>query len=211
MRVTAFLVTLNAAKATIDSTMAYTGIDPQVYAAFDSQDAAGGSESEAEITANLRSEDASSTSSESFPTPTSSPADLPNATPSIVSISSITEYIRNLFKSMFSYIPASENARSKTSDMPEPVQCTNIATAGMSKHEDYFAASAASGGFFTDMREEDFMLLRNIACYENLNKVQEFVDKGVDSIHAMDSYMDKTFWQQNYEPVFSCQFQRRMG
>ena len=27
----------------------------------------------------------------------------------------------------------------------------------------------------------------------------------------MDVYLDKYFWQQNYEPVVSCQFQRRMG
>jgi hypothetical protein len=27
----------------------------------------------------------------------------------------------------------------------------------------------------------------------------------------MEIYLDKFFWQQNYEPVFNCQFQRRMG
>ena len=205
MRVLAILVTFSVAQAAIDSTMAYTS--------FDSQDESGGSESEAEITANLRSEEASIASAESSPTQTSLPADMPQATSSIVSISSIKEYINKLFKSMYSYMPGMQSSLPMMRETQEHVQYPTITTitTGRSKHESYSVASVASGGFFTDMREEDFKLLRNIACYENLNKVQEFVDKGVDSISAMDSYMDKTFWQQNYEPVFGCQFQRRMG
>ena len=197
MRVFAFLLALSAARAAVDSTMATT-------ATFDSQDEAGGSESDAEITANLR------TASAPTPTPPSSSSGVPQALPSIISISTLQEYMAKLFRSMFSYLPAaSETSPSRTNE--QNVQCATTTTTSRSADEDFSTASLASGGFFTDITRRHFNLIRDIACYENLNKVQEFVDKGVDSIHTMDLYMDSYFWQQNYEPVFSCQFQRRMG
>ena len=59
-----------------------------------------------------------------------------------------------------------------------------------------------SGGFFDDMTNEVYERLRRITCFENLDRVQNFVDKGEDSIKHMRTYNDKYFWQQNYEPVY---------
>ena len=202
MKLWTIIASLSAAQATVDPTIIDSTL---VYASIDSLNEANESKSDAERFGNLRRSDASSTTVEAPPT-----SSQPQATPSIVSISTVMKYLSEFFRSMYTYTPSPKASQSKTTGT-QSVQCTNSVLTGKLQDEDYTMAYAASGGFFTDMRRSDFMLLRDIACYENLNKVQEFVDKGVDSIHAMDLYLDKNFWQQNYEPVFGCQFQRRMG
>ena len=90
--------------------------------------------------------------------------------------------------------------------------CFIVVFSRESKH-DYISA-IESGGFITDIPDDEWKLKIAIHCNESKIELQHgklVTKKYYDEENQIKEYFWPYFWQANYEPTWACGFERRIG